>query len=229
MGEILFISDVHLSPESPEIIELFQRFLVERAKHAVALYILGDLFDFWIGDDDNTVSIPAIIAALHAVSDGGTQLFVQRGNRDFLLGHKFARATGCQLLPDLVKIDLDGVPTLLMHGDLLCTDDITYQRFRLLVRNPLVKKLFLMRSLEYRRRQAVKYRLRSHEIVKNKPVTIMDVNQLTVEIYMRRFGVQQLIHGHTHLPGKHQFYLDGKLVTRWVLANWTTEYEQLYW
>jgi UDP-2,3-diacylglucosamine hydrolase len=222
LRETLFISDVHLSLEQPEIVELFQCFLQQQAVHAEAVYILGDLFDAWIGDDDDMEPIPTVIAALRALSDSGVKLFIQRGNRDFLIGHRFALATGCQLLNDPAIIELYGTPTLLMHGDLLCTDDTAYQKFRHMIRHPLVKNLFLLCSLKWRRSQAMIYRLRSREIVAQKTATVMDVNQATVERYMQKFKVKQLIHGHTHLPAQHQFYVDNKLMKRFVLGAWNT-------
>jgi UDP-2,3-diacylglucosamine hydrolase len=218
--ESIFISDLHLSPERPETVGLFLRFLSRRAPSAHGLYILGDLFDTWIGDDDDTPPYPAVITALRQLSDSGTRLYFQHGNRDFLVGRRFARASGCTLLRDPMRMDLCGTPTLLMHGDLLCTDDIAYQRFRRYARNPLLTRLFQLRSLEARRAIAADYRMRSGAATAAKPAEIMDVNQGAVERCLRRFGARQLIHGHTHRPARHDFLLDGAPATRWVLPEW---------
>jgi len=229
LGETLFISDLHLSPDRPEIVDLFLRFLSGRARGAERIYILGDLFDAWIGDDDDTPPYPAVIAALRAAHDGGVQLYFQHGNRDFLIGRRFARAAGCRLLKDPVRIDLYGVPTLLMHGDLLCTADRAYQRFRRYTHNPLLTRLFLLRRLATRRAIAADYRRRSGAATAAKPTAIMDVSQDAVETYMGRFGVRQLIHGHTHRPGRHDFTLDGAAAIRWVLAEWRPERASALW
>lgn len=223
MSETLFISDLHLSPERPETINLFLRFLDTRARHAQELYILGDLFDAWIGDDDDTPPYPTILTALRSVSDSGTRLYFQHGNRDFLIGRRFARTTGCRLVRDPLRIDLYGTPTLLMHGDLLCTADLAYQRFRRYTHNPLLTQLFLLRRLTTRRTIAAEYRRRSGVATATKSAAIMDVSQDTVEAYMRRFEVRQLLHGHTHRPGRHDFSLNGVAATRWVLAEWHPE------
>jgi len=223
LGETLFISDLHLAPGRQGTIDLFLRFLNGRARRAERLYILGDLFDAWVGDDDDTPPHPAVIAALRTVSDGGTRLYFQHGNRDFLIGRRFARASGCRLLGDPLRIELYGTPTLLMHGDLLCTADRAYQRFRRYTHNPLLTRLFLLRRLATRRTIAIDYRRRSGAATAAKPAALMDVSQETVAAYMRRFGVRQLIHGHTHRPGHHDFTLDGATASRWVLAEWHPE------
>jgi UDP-2,3-diacylglucosamine hydrolase len=220
MTESLFISDLHLSPERPEAVTLFLRFLRQRAPRAESLYILGDLFDAWVGDDDDTPPYPSVIASLRRLSEIGTRLFFQRGNRDFLVGRRFLRASGCTLLRDPVCIDLYGTPTLLMHGDLLCTDDVAYQRFRRYARNPLLTRLFLLRPLATRRAIAADYRRRSGAATAVKPAEIMDANQRAVEHCLRRGGARQLIHGHTHRPARHELLLDGAPATRWVLAEW---------
>jgi len=220
LPETLFISDLHLSPERPAAAELFLRFLRQRAPAAERLYILGDLFDAWVGDDDDTPFNLEITAALGALSRAGTALLFMRGNRDFLIGRAFARASGCTLLKDPTFVDLYGTPTLLMHGDLLCTDDVPYQRFRRRIRNPLVIRLFLFKALEKRRAIADDYRKKSGQATAAKEEEIMDANQATVERYMRKRGVTRLIHGHTHRPDRHEFQLDGKTATRWVLAEW---------
>ena len=221
--ETLFISDLHLSPLRPGTIDLFLGFLAGRARKAERLYILGDLFDAWIGDDDDAPPHPEIIAGLRSLRDSGTELFFQHGNRDFLIGRRFARASGCELLDDPATVDLYGTPALLMHGDLLCTDDLPYQKFRRKARNPLFQKLFLWRRLEKRRRIAADYRRRSAEATAAKTSDIMDVNRETVDRYIRQAGVNLLIHGHTHRPARHEFEVDGQPVIRWVLAEWHPE------
>lgn len=219
-GEYLFISDLHLSAEAPETTELFLGFLADRARRARRLYILGDLFDAWVGDDDDTPMHRRIIDGLRRLSDAGVAVDLQHGNRDFLIGRRFARAAGCNLIKDPLRVELHGTATLLMHGDLLCSDDVPYQKFRRKVRNPLVQWLFLRRGLDERRAQAADYRRRSGEAKSEKTEQIMDVNQATVERYMRKYRVDRLIHGHTHRPGRHEVFLDGGAATRWVLGQW---------
>ncbi|MFP4496173.1 MAG: UDP-2,3-diacylglucosamine diphosphatase [Halochromatium sp.] len=216
--ETLFISDLHLSPRRPALTELFVDFLERRALGTRQLYILGDLFDAWIGDDDDP--LPEVCAALRRLTGQGTRCALMHGNRDFLIGRRFARATGCDLVRDPHRIRLGDEPILLMHGDLLCTDDIAYQRFRRRVRNPVVRRLFLWLPLDKRRRIAADYRQRSGAAMAGKAAEIMDVNHAEVSTRMRRFGVRRLIHGHTHRPQDHVFSLDGQPATRHVLADW---------
>ncbi len=224
LAESLFVSDLHLAAGRAPTTELFLGFLELRAARAEALYILGDLFDAWIGDDDREPPAGEVIAALRALTNGGTVVFLQRGNRDFLLGRRFERATGCRILPDPARLDLYGQPTLLMHGDLLCTDDLDYQRVRRRLRNPLVQALFLLRPLQTRRRLAADYRRRSGEATSLKAADIMDVSPATVMDYMGRHRVRRLIHGHTHRPGVHRFDLDGAAAERIVLGDWGAEH-----
>jgi UDP-2,3-diacylglucosamine hydrolase len=220
MPETLFISDLHLAPERPATVGLFLGFLRTRARRADALYILGDLFDAWIGDDDDEPPYPEIRAALRELTASGTRCALMHGNRDFLIGRAFARDTGCTLLKDPTPLDLDGARALLMHGDLLCTDDVPYQKFRKRIRNPLVIRLFLWKSLARRRAIAADYRRKSGAAISMKAEDIMDVSQGTVESYLRRYGATRLIHGHTHRPADHRFVLDGQPATRHVLAEW---------
>lgn len=222
-GECLFIADLHLAPERPETVARFLDFLAGRARRAERLYILGDLFDAWIGDDDDTPPYPQIRAALRALTEAGTACRLLRGNRDFLIGRAFARDTGCTLLRDPTLVGLGGERVLLMHGDLLCTDDVAYQRFRRRVRNPLVQRLFLWRSLARRRAQAADYRRRSGSATAAKTAASMDVSEPTVARIMRRHAADRLIHGHTHRPADHAFALDGRPVVRQVLAEWHPE------
>ena len=216
--ETLFISDLHLAADAPALTALFVEFLRRRAAGAAGLYILGDLFDAWIGDDDP--SQPEVEAALAELTRAGTDCRLLHGNRDFLLGRRFARRTGCTLLRDPARVVLNGEPVLLMHGDLLCTDDVPYQRFRRKVRNPLVQWLFLRQPLAKRRQVAADYRRKSAAAMADKPAEIMDVNAATVVDTLRRHRVRRLIHGHTHRPADHRLVVDGEDAERHVLADW---------
>ncbi|PLX59816.1 UDP-2,3-diacylglucosamine diphosphatase [Sedimenticola selenatireducens] len=220
MSDTLIISDLHLSQHRPDTVALFLHFLRERACGAGELYILGDLFDAWIGDDNILPPVPEVVQALRQLTDGGCKLSVMHGNRDFLLGSDFARATGGKLLPDPFVADLGGETTLLMHGDLLCTDDLEYQQARKLLRSPEFIRDFVSRTIEERVQLAAEYRRRSGEVVSLKSADIMDVNQQTVERYMREYQVRRLIHGHTHRPALHEFQLDGTPAQRYVLEDW---------
>lgn len=221
----LFISDLHLSEEQPELTALFLRFLDEQVQGCEALYILGDLFEVWLGDDDTSPLNQIVIGALRAVSDRGVRLFFMHGNRDFLLGPGFERLTGGRLLPEPSIITVDDTPALLMHGDTLCTDDIEYQQFRAQVRDPCWQAGFLALPLAERQRLAGQAREQSRTRTREKSEEIMDVSPGTVRKIMAQHGVQQLIHGHTHRPGIHYFHLDnhfdnGQLARRIVLGDW---------
>ena len=220
MSEQLFIADLHLSAERPDTLALFLRFLSERASQADALYILGDLFDAWIGDDDDSALAEQVRTALSNLTHGGTALYIQHGNRDFLLGEDFLNATGARLLDETAVVDLDGQPTLLMHGDLLCSDDNDYQQARLMLRSPAFIQDFLSRPLAERAALAAEYRKRSGEATSLKAEDIMDVNPLTVADYLRHHDVLRLIHGHTHRPGQHEHDVAGRVAERWVLGEW---------
>lgn len=216
----LFISDLHLSPERPEKLALFFQFMQGPARQAETLYILGDLFEAWIGDDNTFPPNPEILAAIKDVSDSGVKIYVQHGNRDFLMGETFETLTGSTILPDPSVIDLYGEKTLIMHGDLLCTQDVDYLKFRAMVRNPAWLADFLSKSLEERIAIAQQMRAASKEAMQDKIPVIMDVEQSTVEQTLRDHNVTQLIHGHTHRPAIHEFDLDGKTATRTVLGDW---------
>ena len=220
MSEILFISDLHLTPERPETLQLFLRFLQQRAQKAEQLYILGDLFDAWIGDDNEQPPIPMIQAAMAELATNGTDLFIMQGNRDFLLGERFAEKAEATLLPDPSVVNLFGTPTLLMHGDALCTDDQAYMQFRTQIRNPTLIDDFLSRSIPERLKMAAELRKQSGEINSVKASDIMDVNQQAVESSMLKHRANLLIHGHTHRPGDHQFQLNGQPARRLVLSDW---------
>ncbi|MGJ0483431.1 MAG: UDP-2,3-diacylglucosamine diphosphatase [Methylomicrobium sp.] len=220
---ILFISDLHLSIDKPEITRRFLSFLENRAAGAEALYILGDLFDAWIGDDDPTPPNGKIKHQLKKLTAAGTPVYLQLGNRDFLLGERFCDQTGVTLLGDYEVIDLYGTPTLLTHGDLLCTDDLPYQAFRVRSRTPEWIRSVLSKPLLLRLVAARWYRWRSYWHKRKKSLEIMDVNQETVSQIMKKYGCLQLIHGHTHRPNVHDFQIDGNAARRFVLAAWNKE------
>ncbi len=221
--ETLFVSDLHLSPERPGTVDLFLDFLAGRARRAQRLYILGDLFEAWIGDDDDAPPHPQVRAALRALTAAGTDCALLHGNRDFLIGQRFCRDTGCTLLREPAVVQIDGVRTLLMHGDLLCTDDVAYLRFRRRARNPLVKRLFLWKSLDARRAIADDYRKKSRTATAVKPEDITDASPETAAEYLGRFRAVRLIHGHTHRPADHQTMAGGQPAIRSVLAQWYPE------
>lgn len=217
----LFISDLHLSNERPAINTLFLDFLRSRATQAQALYILGDLFEYWIGDD--VASLPdyqPLISGLRSLTQSGVPVYVMHGNRDFLIGQGFEKITGCQLLADPIVISLYGENTLLMHGDTLCTDDVAYLKFRSMVRNPDWVKMFLAKTIPERVAIVRDYREISKTATAAKKPEIMDVNQGAVQAVLREHGVRHLIHGHTHRPAQHRFDLDGTPVRRTVLGDW---------
>lgn len=220
----LFISDLHLCDTRPAITGLFLDFLRHRARAADALYILGDLFEYWIGDEAvEQEEFRAIVRGLHELTTCDIPVYVMHGNRDFLMMNGFEKATGCQLLADPARIILHGTPTLLMHGDSLCTDDAEYMTFRAKVRNPAWQREFLGKSVAERNQIVHDFREISKHSTSSKKPEIMDVNQKAVESVMREHGVQRLIHGHTHRPKEHVFTLDGQPARRMVLGDW---YEQ---
>jgi UDP-2,3-diacylglucosamine hydrolase len=217
----LFISDLHLSEDRPAANERFFSFIEETASAADSLYILGDFFEYWIGDDDLAYPFNAVIAGvLRELSRSGVALYVMHGNRDFLIGKGFCEATGATLLEDPTVVELDGEKTLLMHGDTLCTDDVDYQAWRRTARSSAWQAQFLGKSLAQRREATVGMRQKSKEVVSAKPAEIMDVNEAAVQEAMRRHAVKRLIHGHTHRPGRHAVDLGGARGERWVLPDW---------
>ena len=220
----LFIADLHLDASRPTITALFERYLAsDEVRHAEALYILGDLVEAWIGDDDDAELPARIAAATRAVRDAGVPVYFTVGNRDFLLGEAFARRAGFTLLDDGTVHTVHGRPTLLMHGDVLCTDDVAYQAVRKQVRTPQWKAQILALPLDARRAFAAKSRAESRAHTGSTQETIMDVNADAVANAMRHAGVTRLIHGHTHRPAIHDFTLDGHAAERIVLGDW---YEQ---
>jgi UDP-2,3-diacylglucosamine hydrolase len=220
----LFISDLHLCAQRPAITELFLEFLRNEAARADALYILGDLFEYWIGDEAATNGeYRPIIAGMRALCGAGPPVYVMRGNRDFLMGAEFERLSGARLLPEPTIIDLYGKSVLLMHGDSLCTDDVEYQAFRKMVRSETWQREYLSKTVAERDAISRRFRQMSKTATANKRPEIMDVNQDAVATVMRRHQVYELIHGHTHRPGQHDFDLDGRRARRNVLGDW---YEQ---
>ncbi|WP_426287342.1 UDP-2,3-diacylglucosamine diphosphatase [Luteibacter sp. E-22] len=217
----LFIADLHLDEARPDITRLFENFLAsDEARSANAFYILGDLVEAWIGDDDDA-QLPARIAkATRGLSEAGVPVYFMVGNRDFLLGPAFAERAGMTLLDDGTVHDIEGVPTLLMHGDVLCTDDVEYQAVRAQVRTEAWKAQVLSMPLEARRAFAAQARSDSKSRTGRIDETIMDVNQGAVEDAMRHAGVRRLVHGHTHRPAIHEFELDGAPAQRIVLGDW---------
>lgn len=221
MKPILFISDLHLCAERPEINRVFFRFLEREAAGAAALYILGDLFEYWAGDDDLAESPHAEVAeALRRLAASGVPARIIPGNRDFLLGPRFARAAGAEIIGDEAVIQLFDTPTLILHGDQLCTDDVQYQAFRARVRQPWLQKLFLALPMGLRKRLVGNIRSRSQAAAATKPPEIMDVNQDAVEQALREHGCPRMIHGHTHRPARHPLQVDGRNCERWVLPAW---------
>lgn len=220
---VLFISDLHLSPSHPEITACFLRFLKEDATKASALYVLGDLFESWIGDDDTTPLHTTVSNAFKTLSDTGVALYFIHGNRDFLVGKKFADASGMTILPQHSVIDLFGKPTLIMHGDTLCIQDQAYQRYRKKVHNPFIQWLFFRLPLSVRRRIGEKLRAGSAKSNQQKSYEIMDVDQDEVKRVMQECNVTQLVHGHTHRPAIHDISLGTDLAQRIVLGDWYTQ------
>ena len=217
---ILLISDLHLEEERPDITRAFLDFLAGRARSAQALYILGDFFEVWIGDDAMTPFQRSICTALRTLSDSGTQVFLMHGNRDFLLGRAFCKAAGATLLKDSSVVQMNDEPVLLMHGDSLCTRDEAYMRLRRYLRNPIT--LFILRHLPLRTRHKLARKLRSESRaqMRMKANDIVDVTPQEVVQVMQEHSVQTLIHGHTHRPAIHKLQLGAQAAKRIVLGDW---------
>ena len=220
---VLLISDLHLDAARPQITALFERFLHNQGRQATALYILGDLFEAWVGDDDDGELPTRVAAALADLRAAGVTVYFMAGNRDFLLGDAYARRAGLTLLADGAVHTLAGTPTLLMHGDTLCTDDEAYQTFRRQVRDPAWQRDFLARPLTARKAFAAQARAASRSHQQDAREAILDVNPDAVVHALRTAGVRRLIHGHTHRPAIHDITLDGAPAQRIVLGDW---YEQ---
>lgn len=225
----LFISDLHLQAERPEIGKQFLSFLDDEARQAEALYILGDLFETWVGDDDPDPHYATVKKALRSVVDGGVPVFFMHGNRDFLIGDGFARETGVQLLPDPYRLDLYGDDVLISHGDALCTDDVKYQEFRRISRDPAWQAMMLQKPLA--ERQAIANQARAESAAHGAAIAaeISDVNQDAVEQLLREHDVRTLLHGHTHRPAVHRFEVDGEPAMRIVLGDWFEQGTVVRW
>jgi UDP-2,3-diacylglucosamine hydrolase len=224
----LFVSDLHLDASRPTQSAAFVDLLRGPARKVDALYILGDLFEAWLGDDDDSPLAGLVATELSALAAGGVPVAFIRGNRDFLLGHDYAARCSMRLLPDPTVIDLYGEPVLVLHGDLLCTDDTGYQAFRRQVRDPVWQANFLAQPLAARQAYAASARSAStaHQNAVGERIT--DVSPDAVESTFRQFGVRRMIHGHTHRPALHELHLDGSIRERIVLADWYGRGEALY-
>ncbi len=214
-----FISDLHLSPERGDITECFERFMREQALHADALYVLGDLFEAWIGDDDISSFTHHIADIFKTVSHKVPTYFIH-GNRDFLVGQSFCQSAGITLLPEQAVIDLYGTPTLILHGDELCSLDVNYQRFRRIVRHPLTRSLLTALPLAYRKKLARKARAKSVASQQGRNMDSMDVVHSDVVNALNHHGVRHMVHGHTHKPNIHSFKLAEGVGQRIVLGDW---------
>jgi UDP-2,3-diacylglucosamine hydrolase len=225
----LFISDLHLEPGRPEIGEQFLSFLEGPAREADALYILGDLFEAWIGDDDPSPYYARMKTAIRAVADSGVPVYFMHGNRDFMIGGAFAAEAGVTLLNDPHPLELHGENVLLSHGDALCTDDIEYQQVRAMTRNPDWQAMMMTKSVE--ERIAFAKQAREQSLARSESMTeeIADVNQSAVEQTIRESGVDILLHGHTHRPAVHPFHVDERPVHRIVLGDWYDQGSMVIW
>lgn len=222
----LFISDLHLETARPDITRTLLQFLLDQQGACTDLFILGDLFEVWIGDDDPSPLAETVATALHQFSAAGAKVHLMHGNRDFLLGADYARRCGADLIQEPYLLATASSPVLLLHGDILCRDDADYQQFRLLVRAPAWQQEFLARSLVERREFADQARQQSRSATASKAMDIMDVNPQAVEELLQSKGQLKLLHGHTHRPAIHQLDLaNGEQATRIVLGSW----EQQAW
>jgi UDP-2,3-diacylglucosamine hydrolase len=221
MPHSIFVSDLHLAPERPRISQVFFDFIGTTAPGAQALYILGDLFEYWVGDDDLDDPFNAAVAeALGGLAARGVAVFFMHGNRDFLIAKAFAQRTGARLLEDPTLLALHGARTLLMHGDTLCTDDVEYQKFRAYARDPKFQAQFLAQPIAARKERVGQLRAINEQAKQAKAAEIMDVAPAAVEAVLREHGYPRLIHGHTHRPARHVHVVDGHECERWVLNDW---------
>lgn len=220
MSETFFIADIHLDERQPKIIEAFQNFLTRRVTNSAGLYILGDLFEFWLGDDDNNPVYLEIQHSLKQLTSKGIPIYFIQGNRDFLIGEQFAQNTGCQILNDETVIELNGTRVLLMHGDTLCTDDLAYQKLRKVIHSKIIQTIYLTMPLSVRRYISQKGRQQSSHFKQHKSFEIMDVSQHAVEETMQKHQVNYLIHGHIHRPNYYKFQLNQCVAQRLVVDAW---------
>ena len=225
---IAFISDLHLTPTRPESTALFEGFMDKAKGTLEQLYILGDLFEVWIGDDGSEeLGQTSVEQTLKQASDSGVELFFMHGNRDFLIGENFEKRTGCTLLPDPTILSLDGEKVLLTHGDMLCIDDIEHQNARKQMVTSKWKIAFLNKPVEHRKQYALEMREKSERQKQHKSMEIMDVNQAYVESFMEQHGVLTMIHGHTHKPAVHEFTVGNQPARRFVLGDWYNQKSML--
>lgn len=229
MAHTLFISDLHLDPLHQKSTDLFLNFMDRQAREAEAIYILGDFFEVWIGDDDRSSFNNEIVNKVKELTTKGIKVYFQHGNRDFMIGKRFAKTTGCVLLPEFKKIDLYGKKVLLTHGDALCTDDHRHMRFRKYTQNKILQKLVLMLPLKIRRKIGEKLRLESKRQTKKLTNTIMDVVESTVLKIMKTYDADYLVHGHTHRPAIFTFASDDRQLQRIVLGSWEQQGSTLKW
>jgi len=221
MSHTLFISDLHLSADHAQSTAAFKFFIGSLTSQTKALYILGDLFEYWAGDDDlHDPFHTQVINALHGLARNGTQIYLMRGNRDLLMGTALADAAGAILLDDPTLLDLYGMSTLLSHGDTLCIDDIEYQKFRAQTHDVRFQQDFLAQPLADRKKYIEQLRIQSNAAKQNKDSAIMDVNDSAVATLLRENNYPRLIHGHTHRPNRHEHLVDGHICERWVLSDW---------
>ena len=225
----LFISDLHLETDRPDIGEQFFAFLEDEAKDAEALYILGDLFDAWVGDDDPNPHYADVKAALKKLVDSGVPVFFMHGNRDFMIGEDFAKETGVKILPDPIAVDLYGDHVLLSHGDALCTDDFEYQQIRVMTRKPEWQAMMRAKPLEERLLLAKAAREESIARGQTIDMDIMDVNDTAVKKTILDYGVDILLHGHTHRPNVHDVDLGDRTARRIVLGDWYDQGSVVRW
>lgn len=217
---IYIISDLHLGDNHPELLDAFERFIDIKARQAHALYILGDLFEVWVGDDDTSATARRVTERLKGLSEQGVPVFYMHGNRDFLIGKSFLNQANIHLLPDPSVVSFDGLDVLMSHGDLLCTLDKPYQRYRWLVHRRLIQQLFLALPRAWRDRVGQRLRMQSGSESSQKSMAMMDVNEETVGAWLKHYQVYTLIHGHTHKPFKHVYPLCHPPLTRFVLGAW---------
>jgi len=220
MDNIYFISDIHLDPNNLEVTNKFLDFMSEKSSDMKELYILGDLFEFWTDDRYDIAQNNIIISALYNISKQGTEIFLIHGNRDFLIGKKFTKKTNIKILPENYIVDLNGTKILITHGDLLCTDDIDYQKFRKFIRNKITLLIFNLLSNNIKTKIASYLRSKSKKIISQKPENIMDVNNKTVLDFYKKFKTNIIIHGHTHRKNIHEINTQGKNYFRYVLGDW---------
>ena len=227
---IAFISDLHLDPSRPDSTQWFAKFMDKSSRILSQIYILGDLFEVWIGDDGRDAMGQGEVENILKVGvDAGMEIFFIHGNRDFLVGREFEKRTGCRILPDPTLVTLDMNAVLLTHGDLLCTDDIEHQNARKEMITSKWKIAFLDKSIDTRKETALEMRKQSDLNKQTKSMETMDVNQQHVEKVMKEHGVVTMIHGHTHKPAVHEFNLDGQPARRYVLGDWYTQKSVLYY